>query len=250
MKNFGSQLRADAIQLGKTPFFILHLAIPALGILIFTLYQSISIIAPNRFAVNYYQVLTLIFPLIAAWLCSIVAEQEVEAGGGFNLLATPSRTKKLLSKLVYLLVCGLGACLLAVLGYGGAVVYMKPGFSLPLSTTLSMAVLVWGCAVFEYLFHTWLCLRFSRNASFAAAATEVLLAALMLTGLGERIWFFIPSAWGVRLVSLLASLLTAGDSTALPVMQTGLSIAAVVTLVMAALLFTWFFNWEGRKKEE
>lgn len=61
MKKFSMQLSSDAIRLSKTPFFIVHLAIPVLGILVFTVYQSMTIYPPEKFTVNYYQVLTLIY---------------------------------------------------------------------------------------------------------------------------------------------------------------------------------------------
>lgn len=249
MQKLAGQMASDGIRLKKTPFFILHLAVPALGILIFSIYQSVSIYAPDKFAVNYYQVLTLIYPLLAAWLCSVITEQEVEAGGGFFLLSAASRTKTLLSKLLYLLSFALMACLLATLGYSAVISLIKPDYSLPLSTTLLMALLIWGCAIFLYLFHTWLSLRFSRNVSFAVAAVEILFAALMLTGLGEAIWFFVPSAWGVRLISLLSRYL-AGDTSMIPSLQFGAWTAVIFTLVMLVLLLLWFRRWEGRKKEE
>ena len=250
MQKLGRQISSDAIRLSKTPFFIVHLTVPALGILIFVAYQSMTIYPPEKFTVNYYQVLTLIYPLLAAWICSIITEQEVEAGGGFFLLSTPSRIKSLLSKLLFLVMFGLMSCLLAALGYSGAAAIIISEFSFPLSITFRMALLVWGCAVFEYLFHTWLGLRFSRNASFAAAAAEILFAALMLTGLGETIWFFVPSAWGVRLANLLSGYLLLGDIAAVPAMQLGTLIAVAVTFLMLLLLFTWFCRWEGRKNEE
>jgi len=250
MQKLSKQITSDAIRLNKTSFFILHLAIPVLGILCFAAYQSMTIYAPDKFAINYYQVLTLIYPLLAAWLCSIITEQEVEAGGGFFLLSTPSRAKSLLSKLIYLVLFGLAACLFVTMGYSGVIVFIRPEFSLPLSTTLRMALLVWGCAFFEYLFHTWLGLRFGRNVSFAVAAVEILFAALMLTGLGETIWFFVPSAWGVRLVSLLSRYLKGGDTATVSAMQLGALMAVILTLLMLVFLFLWFRRWEGREKEE
>lgn len=79
MKKFSMQLSSDAIRLSKT-FFIVHLAIPVLGILVFTVYQSMTIYPPEKEnLVNYYQVLTLIYPLLAAWICSILTEQDVES---------------------------------------------------------------------------------------------------------------------------------------------------------------------------
>lgn len=250
MQKLGKQLSSDAIRLSKTPFFIVHLAIPVLGILIFTAYQSMTIYPPEKFTVNYYQVLTLIYPLLAAWICSIITEQDVEAGGGYFLLSAPSRMKNLLSKLFFLILGSLASCLLVTLGYSAVAAIRIPDFSFPLSLTFWMALLIWGCAVFEYLFHTWLGLRFSRNVSFAVAAAEILFAALMLTGLGETIWLFVPSAWGVRLVSLLSRYWMQGDMSTVPAMQLGALVAAIVTLLMLAVLFAWFHRWEGRKNDE
>lgn len=249
MQKLSNQMYSDAIWLAKTPFFILHLLVPAAGILIFSLYQSISIYSPDKFAVNYYQLLTLIYPLLAACLCSIIAEHEVEAGGAFLLLAMPSRPKSLLSKIIYLTVLGLGSCLLATVGYSAVIVFIRPAFSLPLSTTLLMALTVWGCAIFEYLFHIWLSLCFGRNVSFAVAAAEILFGALMLTGLGEALWFFVPSAWGMRLIGLLARYIN-GDAAAMPAMQLAALIAIFISLLMLISLFVWFSRWEGRKSEK
>ena len=142
MQKLSKQIVSDAILLSKTPFFILHLAIPILGILFFSAYQGMTIYAPDKFAINYYQVLTLIYPLLAAWLCSIITEQEIEAGGGFFLLDTPSRAINLISKLLFLVVFGLVSCLLATLGYSGVVGFVKEEFSLPFSTTLLMALVI------------------------------------------------------------------------------------------------------------
>lgn len=109
-------------------------------------------------------------------------------------MSAPSRMKNLLSELIFLILGGLVACLIVTLGYSVVAVIRIPGFSVPLFSHLCMALLIWGCAVFEYLFHTWLGFQFGRNVSFAVAAAEILFSALMLTGLGETIWFYVPSA--------------------------------------------------------
>jgi len=90
-------------------------------------------------------------------------------------------------------------------------------------------------------------LRFGRNVSFAMSAVELLFSALMLTGLGETVWFLVPSAWGVRLVSLYARY--AGGqvvTTVLPISSI-ISIIALTTLGMLVLILVWLCRWEGRK---
>lgn len=249
MQLFSKQLRSDNIKLSKTLFFILHLAIPTLGVLVFITYQSITIYPPEKFTGNYYQMLSIVYPLLAAWLCSVVTEQEIDAGGGFFLLSVPSRAKALLSKLVFLLGFGLLACMLATLGYSAVAVVVIPNFAFPLSLTFRMTLVIWGCAIFEYLLHTFLSLRFSPNVSFAFAALEILLAALMLTGLGERIWVFVPSAWGVRMIGLLSQYWVQGVAE-MPGLRLGTAVAVVESLLMLRYLFLWFSRWEGRKNEE
>lgn len=246
MSNIVKQLGSDTLKLSRTPFFILHIAVPALGAVTFLWYMAITPYAPEHLTVNYFQVLALVYPILAAWLCAVVSEQEIEAGGGFFMLSTPKRAGALSSKLILLLGCGVAACLLATLGFGLFAPLAKPGFAPPLGVFVKAGLLVWGCAVFEYLFHLWLSLAFGKNMGFAVAAVEVLLAALLLTGLGETVWYFVPSAWGVRLVPLcLGGSITAGGQVAFAA-----KLAVGYCCAMAAVLFLWFRRWEGRRQEE
>lgn len=250
MQMLKNQLASDALKLSKTPFFILHLALPALGIALFFAYQSISTYAPEHLATNYYQLLALIYPLLAAWLCSLVVEQEIEAGGGFFLLSLPSRKVSLFSKLLFLLLGGLLACLAVVLGYNALVIFVWPDYQPSLFTAILIAFIIWACSLFLYEFHLWLGLRFGQSISFAVAAFEVLLSALMITGLGESVWFFVPSAWGIKLVRLVSDFFLTKNAATLLMIELGFAAAALTTLLMTIFLFKWFTRWEGRSLDE
>lgn len=246
----GKILRSDALKLKGTPFYTVHVAVPIFGILIFLGYMGITGYEAENLTANYFTLLSLIFPILAAWVCSIVTDQEVETGGGFFMLSMVSRAKALFSKLVFLLGFGLAACLLVIMGFGVLAPLVRRGYAPSFQFLLGSALIVWGCSLFLYFFHTWLSLKFGRNVSFAAAAVELLLAALMLTGLGDTVWFLIPSAWGMRLMKLYASYTTGGSiSTFIPV-PTILAIVTLSTLGMGMLLFVWMRKWEGRKNEE
>ncbi|MGM0214878.1 lantibiotic immunity ABC transporter MutG family permease subunit [Enterococcus sp. AZ109] len=240
-----NQLKADALKLKRTAFFWLHLAIPLVGIISFVSYQQATPYAAEALTVNYYQLLALIYPLIAAWMCTLVTDQEIEAGGGFFLLYAASRNRVLVSKLLFLIIFGLGACLLITVGYHLIVSSFIADYDLPIATSLLLTMVIWGCALFQYFFHTWLGLRFGRNVTFAVAAFELLLGALLLTGLGETIWFFFPCAWGVRLVPMVANQAWGQFG-----LQLGIIVLLLDTVVMVVGLFRWFQRWEGRKNEE
>jgi len=243
----GRQLRSDALKLKRTPFYILHMAIPVMGVLVFISYMGISAHAPESLTVNYLQVLALVYPILATWLCSVVIGQEIEAGGGFFMLTASLRRRALLSKLFFLLGFGLAACLLVIFGYGRLAPLVRKGYLPSGQMLLVSALIVWGCAIFLYLFHVWLCLRFGRNVSFAMSAVELLFSALMLTGLGETVWFLVPSAWGVRLVSLYARYASRQVVTTVLSISSIISIIALTTLGMLVLILAWLCRWEGRK---
>lgn len=243
------QIKADALKLCKTPFFWLHLIIPLACIVIFVAYIAFARHDANQFALIYYQMIALAYPLVAAWLTSIIAEQEVDAGQGFFLLSAPSRTSTLCSKLFYLLVCGFIACLIALLGFHGVASLVLSNYSLALTQTFSVMLVTWACVLFQYFFHLRLGLRFGRNVNFAVAAAEILVAGLMITGLGEAVWFFVPSAWGIRFVSMLATY-DAFGSIVVAGMQIGIILAVLMTLAMLIALVVWFSRWEGRRAEE
>ncbi|MGG5330676.1 lantibiotic immunity ABC transporter MutG family permease subunit [Enterococcus sp. AZ163] len=236
------QLQADKLKLSKTPFFILHLVIPLLGLVAFISYQLMTHYSAEALTINYYQLLTLIYPLIATWMCTLTADQEIEAGGGFFLLNTTSRSSTLLSKLLFLIGSGLFACLFVVVGYRFIIGLFLTNYSLPFNTNLELALVIWGCALFQYFFHFWIGLCFGRNVNFAVATFELLLSALLITGLGETIWFFFPCAWGIRLIPLVAA--------SQPAIKLGFGALGIGTLLMLAFLFNWFQRWEGRKNEE
>lgn len=243
----GKQLHADALKLKKTPFFILHLAVPALGVLVFITYLGATGYEPGNLAVDYFQALALVYPIVVAWLCSIAADQEVDTGGGFFMLSAISRSKTLLSKLIFLLLLGLAACLFATVGYGALAPLVSAGYAPSYQLIFVSALIVWACSVFLYLFHLWLNLKFGRNVSFAAAAFELLLAALMLTGLGDTVWYLVPSAWSMRLVELYARHIAGGSIHSFLPVPYVIPIIAVFIVGMFTLLFIWLWRWEGRK---
>lgn len=242
-------LHADALKLRRTPFFIVHAAVPLGVAAVFLAYLSFTEYAAAGLMAAYLQVVGIGMPLAAALATSIAADQETDAGGGFFLLVAPSRGATLASKLIFLAVSGLASCLAAVLLFAGGAALLQPGFQPEFSTCVLQGLVLWAAALFLYLLHTWLSLRFGRNANFAAAAFEMLLAALMITGLGETVWFAVPCAWPARMVGLVGQV-GGGTLPAPSILPVGLAVAAVATAVASVLLFAWIRCWEGYKSEE
>lgn len=245
-----NNLTADFLKLKKTAFFLIHLLVPLLGVFIFFSYQLMAQHDGNQLMINFCQVLSLVYPIVASWLTNIVINQEIEAGGGFFLLSTVSRSRALLSKLFYLFASGLFACFIAIVGYHLLNRLFVMNYHLSFLQVGHLVLLVFGCSIFQYFFHTCLCLKFNPNVNLGIATIEFLIGALMLTGLGELMWIAFPSAWGMRLIRFLGNNFS-GDALlkfiSFPII---LLIIAVITLLMGAILFVLMNRWEGRTNEE
>lgn len=248
MNQLKRMLKADCIKLKKTPFFILHGVIPLVGIGIFAVYQAMSNYPANRLMINYFQVLALIYPILIAWLTTIVTDQEIEAGGAYFFLNSSSKTHMLAAKIVLLVLGGLFSCLLVGIGYH-LFAQFRVDYSLSFSFVLRLVAVIWCSSLFLYSFHLWLGFCVGRNVNFAVAAVELLLSALLLTGLGEMIWYFFPCSWGVRLVPLVTSFAKEKTPAILTKIEFGTGSLIFLTLCMLVVLFLWFRKWEGRKNE-
>lgn len=243
-------LLADFLKIKKTSFFLLHLLIPLLGIFIFFSYQVIAQHNGNLMMINFCQVLSLVYPIVAAWLTNIVINQEIEAGGGFFLLSARSRGNALLSKLFYLLIGGLLACFIAVFGYHLLNFLLVPSYQLSFFQVGQLFLFVFGCSIFQYFLHMSLCLKLGEHVSFGVAALEFLLAALMMTSLGEILWIVVPSAWGMRLIRLMGTHFTGDVLLKFIPFPLIILLILVVTVVMGVILFAIMSSWEGRTNEE
>ena len=70
---------------------------------------------------------------------------------------------------------------------------------IPFALYVEISFILFSCQIFIYIWHLFLNFRFSKGASIGIGIIESLLAALMLTGMGDVIWKYMPCAWGARL---------------------------------------------------
>lgn len=244
-------LRADFLKMKHTVFYWIHVAMPIIGIVLFLSYYSFSKFDSINKASGYIQVLSITFPLLISIVCSSVVEQEALAGNFKELLSTEyGRRKAFISKVCLLLLCGLCSTVLAVMGFAAGFHFVLGQNELPLSLYIEIFLILFGCQIFMYLFHLFLNFRFSKGASIGIGITESLLAALMLTGLGDGIWKFTPCAWGARLCDAFFVYRLKPDSfhTLQVDTEMGVAISICLTVIMFVISLLWFSFYEGRKE--
>lgn len=244
-------VRADFIKMKHTIFFWIHIVMPIIGIALFLSYYSISKVDSINKVSGYIQVLSISFPLLISIVCSSVVEQEAVAGKFKELLSTEyGRRKAFISKVCLLLICGFCSTMLAVVGFAAGFHFLLGQNDFPFALYVEISFILFGCQIFMYIWHLFLNFRFSKGASIGIGIIESLLAALMLTGMGDMIWKYTPCAWGVRLCNyFLGYKLSPASIYVLQVeAETGAVICISFTIIAFVISLMWFSFYEGRKE--
>lgn len=252
MKALPGLLRADLLKMQRTPFLLIHLLTPLIGAGLFLAYYSISAASEAGKVMAFMQAIACAYPTVIGLVCAMAAEQEAVAGRFQGMLGLPAgRTTTFFSKLLLLLGFSLGAVLItfALFGTGFSRVLHQGSHGLLFYGT--GAVIIFGSSLFLYLLHLTVSLHFGRGASIGIGIAGSLIAALMLTGLGDALWPYIPFAWGARFVSLWAFAHTGHSiSPAVSGQTAGLWVCITATLMLGLLSVLWFQRWEGRPADD
>lgn len=249
-------LRADFQKLKHTQTFWIHIVIPIAGALLFlmcyNLFNSVKTIEKH---VLYFESLSMVFPLLIGIICGIVVSQEEQAGQFQVLLSTKSRIITCLSKLLTLILMGMFSLFLAL-----SIVLLGLKLFLHVSNIpylLYFKVFVWIMFgnIFIYILSFFVSLKFGKGASIFLGIAGMLIAALMITGLGDRCWMYLPWAWSVRFCDFVAlNFMAVAMNKEIPDFSYNLRKASFITstytFVILILQLLWFKFWEGRKCEE
>lgn len=253
MRTFLRYLKADFRKTKHLPLRPAHLLTPVGTAVVFLIYYNRSAWNADMKITAYYQVLGMALPLLAGLFCAMLSEQELLAGGFQNMLSVPKRQAAFFSKLFLLLSFGLSAVLLASVLFGTGYFFWMGQKSVSWSFYWKAAFVLMGGSVFLYVLHLFLALRFNKGATIALGFAESLLSALFLTGMGERIWVYVPAAWASRFVTSFFAVNSRYDT-----MNAGafsdlrMAVYLCVIWTIAALLAygIWACRWDGRRGNE
>lgn len=249
-------MKSDFIKMRHTPFYWIHICLPIIGILIFLKYYSFSALNPINEVNGYLEALSLTFPVLIGILCSMVIEQEVMAGKFKEMLSIEyGKGKCLLSKILMLLFTGFLSLILAIVGFLLGFQFVMRQNVLPFTFYVYASLIIFGGQIFIYLFHLWLSIKLGSGASIGMGIFESLFAALLITGLGDGIWQWIPCGWSVKfcdnlfikepnsidIFNKLADINTGFSNSAI-----GFRNCMIFTIIFGTFFAVWFNFFEGR----
>jgi len=200
----------------------------------------------------------LVIPLGAGLIPGIMIHQEELAGGFNGLLGSKLPRRNLyLGKITMLILLASISTLLAVLTYiAGLSFILNIYISWPAFIIAAIMAIIGTLPLLAL--HLWISFAWGMGASIGIGGGGILIAALMATSVGDKIWQFVPWAWPVRLSGLAGAYFLFLPDMKLPpeAINPGIIVnQAIKGLIPAALLFVilltggliWFKKWEGRK---
>ncbi|ACD52865.1 multidrug ABC transporter permease [Clostridium botulinum] len=243
-------MKADFIKLKRTSFYWIHICVPVIGIFIFLWYFSFSLLSSTSKVQAYLEAISLTFPLIIGIVTSMVVEQESMAGGFKEILGTEyGKGTCLISKVLVLLCTGFLSTILAIGIFFIGFQYVLKQNTLTLNFYIYQTVIIFGSQIFLYLFHLWVSFVLGNGGSIGIGIFESLTSALMLTGLGDVLWKWIPCSWGVRFSDYFTvHWLNLGiKPNELASIYFGTQNSIVLTILLGILFGVWFKFYEGTK---
>lgn len=238
-------LAADYRKTKGLYFRTAHLLIPVCAAALFLAYYTNSAWDARVKTEAYYQALGCGFPLLIGLFSSMLSEEEASAASFQDMLSAVNKRRMFYSKLILLIVSGACSVLLASLLFGLGNIYVLKQSVTGMGFYLQASLVLIAGNVFIYVFHWFLSLRFNKGVGIMAGITESIAAALLLTGLGDNIWCYVPCAWAARLTTCMV-LQSAGMQVFDAKCRTACFLCVGVTLCGGVLSGIWAQRWEGQ----
>lgn len=228
----------------KLYFHTLHFIIAILSPIIFLLYYSYVNWDNESKLLGYFQILGMGFPILISLFSVMLIEQELNAASFQNMLSILKRLPLFYSKLILLIVNGTFSIFLASIIFGLGNIYIIKQSPINISFYLLFGFILISTNILLYIFHLFLSLRFNKGVSIIIGIIESLINALLVTGLGENIWYYVPSAYASRLISHIIK--NVFDTKCI------FSIfSCIILTIFSIILFSfWAYNWEGQHSSD
>ena len=237
-------LKSEFYKTNKSFLPIIYIFLPlCYAILMYLAYLTTSL---NGFSLKqivrlYIVILSSALPLVISLITSKVVEMEKEAGH-FHLILSEcnSRLKAYLAKFIFLILNTQFSLFLATFIF--AILFRRQNIY---DWTIETLLIFVGCLPL-HLIHLWINFKFGKGASIVLSFLQTLLSIILLTNLGDKIWYYFPSTWSTRLS--ITYLTLKGENIRNTVFNAELikwslyGIPLIVFILAFSLL--WFCFWE------
>lgn len=247
------RIKSDFYKLRHTSLLWIHILIPLIGTIAFLSYYSISPWNSTTKISGYFEALAIAFPMLVGLVCSMVISQEEQAGYFQEiLLNTGWRGTAFLSKLIILISGAILSTAVAstVFGVGFQLVLRQGDFSLSFYVQATSGLI--AGSIFLYILHILVSFKYGKGGSIGLGILGSLISAIMLTGLGDKIWQIVPWSWNGRFCDF--SVLKQVNPSIYYMLQSEIQrgVISMIAMIFIALVISlfWVSGWEGKRAYE
>lgn len=250
MLSYVRYLKSDLYKLYRSSFFVIHLVIPIVGVVMMLWFAGISKSdVPNKLGA-FCQFISIAFPFVISMVCHVLVEQEAKAGHFQNLLSLPGRKTAILSKITILLLSGLFSTMLTSVLFCTLFPFVSGEAEIPIEFYTIIPLVLWGSHIFLYCLQFMISLRFGKNLGIGLGGLGSLLSALLHTGLGTGLWFVLPYGWGVRFsMYTLENMLGAAPLDRAEI-HGGILSFTLYTSIILVIMLLWFSRYNGNRASD
>lgn len=259
MRKFVRLCRAERYKMRHTMIPVIHMGIPLLGSAVFLLYYKGRDWTGMVQLSGFTQIIGLLFPVLISFIVS--RSVELEEGNHYQtfLGGNTGRIPSLLAKCVVLQLFGLAAVSIGISSFALGERVLLGNCDIPCFAYFSSAAALWLGSLVLYPIHFFFGMRFSKSVSMGIGVAQSVMAGLLITGLGEGLWQFVPSSWSIRLVWTTMKAFAFSEKAMAEGAVYDLStwrylsgtiflenlgyICLLISMGICAIIFLWFYLW-------
>jgi lantibiotic transport system permease protein len=246
MRQFYRCLLAEFKKRKRSLFLILHLGVPLVfpGALVMYFLSRNHSISSEASYVIFFELIGVGTPVIISIICGIVADSENEAGHFQNMLGViQSKTISFTSQTAMMIFSYSAALFLTIVIYSLSLTFLVGTDEVSYTLYYLTGIIFTGTSVFQYVLYQVIGYKYGIGISSLCGFGGLIIAALSLTAIGEKVWVFLPWAWANRFSEYVTDLTFVSD----PMLVMGGYSFLILTIGMIVLSIIWINQWTGRK---
>lgn len=236
----------------RSLFLLLHLGIPLIlpcSLVMYFLSRNNSINSEVSYFI-FFELIGIGTPVIISIICGMVADSENEAGHFQNMFGIiQSKTITFMSQTTMMIVSYSTAIFLTISIYFLVLKFLIGVNGIHFTLYYLTGIIFIVASIFQYFFYQVIGYKYGIGITSICGFGGLIIAALSLTTIGDKVWGFLPWAWANRFSEKLTEYWKTTDITLFnnPMFVTGGYFLIFSTIGMTALSIVWINNWTGRK---
>lgn len=255
MQQFYRCLLGEFKKRKRSLFLLLHLGIPFVfpGILaIYLLSRDTSISADASYLI-FFELIGVGTPVIISVICGMVADSENEAGHFQNILGLIQNKSLSFVSQTAMMICSYSAAMFLTISiYTVALKFLIGVGEVNFTLYYLIGIIFTITSCFQYFFYQVIGYKYGIAICSVCGFGGMIIVALSLTTIGDKIWGVLPWAWANRFGEYVIDYweMTEISFNSDSMLVTGVYSFLIFTTGMIFLSIVWINKWPGRKTSD